>query len=83
MDKALIPRKHYDSCSKSDAKLSTYIKSVMSPTFWNSSSVYSINGIPGITNGLFTGILWQACFIIDERNIMHLISGIHECFVHN
>ena len=55
VDDVLIPKKHYDSCSKNDVKLFNYVKSVASVGFWNNSKVFSKNGIPGIASGIFGG----------------------------
>eukprot|EP00795_Rhopilema_esculentum_P001802 gene1802-16289_t len=54
VDDTLIAKSLYGNCSKDDVQLAKYVQQQISPAYWNTSSVSTANGIPGITSGIFT-----------------------------
>ena len=59
-----MPKSSYGSCSKNDVKLAKYFKRTeKSYAYWNHSNVFTVNGIPGITSGVFAGKAFQLLFL--------------------
>eukprot|EP00794_Sanderia_malayensis_P018826 gene18826-20722_t len=51
----LMPKHLYNSCSKNDTKLGNFfMETQASYLYWNQSSVFIVNGAPGITSGVFS-----------------------------